>query len=106
MDKSTILESNGENIMDFLAEKLEGLVDRDEILLSISDRFCGNKEYVKDYRFPIRNRKILECWDDFYKEKVGRGEMSASKAHKLIAGEVGRVAPTHKDVVKRIIATR
>lgn len=60
MNKSTIVESNGENIMDFLEILIEKNLEKEVILNSISYYFANSTSYINDWRTKYRKKRIKE----------------------------------------------
>ena len=61
--------------MDFIANLLNNVPNKNRILLEISDNFAGNKEYIKDFRTPIMHEMVREKYKE-YQSQYSRGTIS------------------------------
>ncbi len=62
--------------MDFLEELLDKVPNKNDILIKLSDRFSGNKEYIKDMKYKISKQIILQLYKEKYRDSVKRGTIS------------------------------
>jgi len=74
--------------MDFLAELLNGLPNKNAILIEISEYYSGNREYIKDYRNTIIHDMIYRLYNEKYKEQHLRGTISLRLIAKNIEKEL------------------
>ena len=75
------------NIMDFIAELLHDYPNRNYVLLAISERYAGNREYIKNYRTPIIQDCVRERLKE-YEYQIARGTISIRVVSKKIAEEL------------------
>ena len=62
--------------MDFLAELLNGIPNKNAILIEVSEMYSGNREYIKDFRTPIMQDMVKKIYKEEYKEQHKRGTIS------------------------------
>jgi hypothetical protein len=76
--------------MDFLAELLNGIPNKNAILIELSERYSGNSEYIKDFRTPIMQEIVHRVYKEDYMEQHLRGTISLRLVAKNIEKDLGK----------------
>jgi len=74
--------------MDFLAKLLNGIPNKNAILIEISEYYSGNREYIKDFRTQIMQDMVRSVYEEKYKEQHLRGTISMRMIAKNIEKEL------------------
>jgi len=72
--------------MDYLEKLLQNIPNKNEILINISERYSGNREYIKDIKSKITKQLIIDIYKERYKDRYKRGTIS----HLLISKEISK----------------